>query len=187
MLRWCNAHFRDYQRCFQPYKTLSQLQSTSQGRVVIAIIWLLEKLLLFFPIFHFGNKALTYCITTVPLWCVYHWVMCHEVPVLQHLYQSSKALGDKSTFCSNTFTSNCWCDLISAWHSVISYYWFWVQKWMAKGLPSLKWEVAQNSSRNGQVPLEVGNAQSKAKHSVSHHTLSKPRIAALLTATSDWS
>lgn len=81
----------------------------------------------------------------------------------------------------NTFTNNCWCDLISAWHKVISYYWFRIQKWVAQGLPNLKWEVAQNSSRNRQVPLEVENEQSKSQHGVSHHTLSKPRIADLLT------
>lgn len=45
----------------------------------------------------------------------------------------------------------------------------------------MKWEVAQNSSRNRQVPLEVENEQSKSQHGVSHHTLSKPRIADLLT------
>lgn len=81
----------------------------------------------------------------------------------------------------NTFTNNCWCDLISAWHKVISYYWFRIQKWVAQGLPNLQWEVAQNSSRNRQVPLEVENEQSKSQHGVSHHTLSKPRIADLLT------
>lgn len=31
------------------------------------------------------------------------------------------------------------------------------------------------------MPLEVENEQSKSQHGVSHHTLSKPRIADLLT------
>lgn len=67
---------------FNHIKRFNQLQFTSQGRVVIATIWLFQKCLLFFLIFHFGNKALAYCIRTLLLWCVCHQVTCHRVAVL---------------------------------------------------------------------------------------------------------
>lgn len=166
---------------FNYIKRFNQLQSTSQGRVVFAIIGLFQKRLLFFLLFHFGNKALTYCIRTVLLWCVCHQVMCQTVAMLQHLHQSSKVSGDKSTFRSNTTLLQAIVGVISYQHGTVSF--------LTTGSGSRNEWHKDCQVWNGKllrIPLGMGKCcwrlkMHKAKHSVSHRTLSKPRIADLLT------
>lgn len=130
-----------------------------RGRAIIAIKLLFKESLFFFLTFHFVNKALTYCIRPVLLWCVYlklsSWWLATEwrrwVATSFTTAAKPQETGPVST------VTQCFHKQLLVWSPISMarrHLWLQVlvQRRVAQRLPGLKREGAQN------IPCERASA-----------------------------